>query len=308
VEFKVGNSVNSSGDATPYYSDGRQTIFEAGGPLSGFNVYISQGYICFGMWNRFERKYIKYTNGTPSFYPLTPNSIYLANLEFDGANKRIRAAITQANSTATTYSNWYSFSGLTNDPTSGSSSGDWSGVGGASRTSYYDYNTGETYSDHFGGQIGGIWLYNSFLPANSPALDAYYNNLGHLLGTGYSFVIPSDNSNQNSQRKPNTDWKLIEGQPLPDNQYSENGAGLSPAYPNPFTTTTSFGINLPDKQIVNVELFDAMGNRVKTIYAGELSSGVHDFTIDGTSLNSGMYLYKVTGEGFVQSGKVVLSK
>jgi hypothetical protein len=299
VEFKVGESVNKDKVPQPYYSDGRQTIFEAGGPLSGYNMYISNGYLCFGMWNRFERKFIQFDGDNPSFYPLTPNTVYLANLEFDNdaigenANPKFRVSVSMSNGSDATFSPWVPFSGLTYDGTTGSP--DYSGVGGACRTAYYDYSTGETYSDHFGGYISGIWIYNELLV--SPVLDGYYNTYGHLLGNNFSFAVPYPNDELHKDA-----WSISETNLLPESMI------MSSAYPNPFDTKTSFGINLPEKQIVTVELYDAMGNRVQTIYTGELGKGVHDFSIDGSNLSSGMYVFKVAGNNFVETGKVVLNK
>ncbi len=51
-----------------------------------------------------------------------------------------------------------------------------------------------------------------------------------------------------------------------------------------------------------------MGNKVLNIYKGSLGEGIYDFTIDGTDLVNGMYIFCATGDGFVKSGKVILSK
>jgi hypothetical protein len=300
ILFKVGNSNNHGyGDPAPYYSDGRQTIYEAGGPLSGFNVYISNGYLCFGMWNRFESQFIKYGGSPvkPDFYPMDADQIYMACLEFDGT--QFRASVSKATTDPDpagqgSYpgSGWYNFSGLTYDNTDGGSA-DLSGVGGAHRTAYYDYNTGETYSDHFGGYIGGIWLYNTVM--DKDYLDQLFALKAQDIGSDYKLIPPFND-------------KISEGWELMGKTAITDGNILSSAYPNPFTTTTSFGINLPEKQNIIIELYNDQCSKVQTIYAGELSKGLHDFKINGNELSSGLYLFKVTGDNFVQTGKVILSK
>jgi hypothetical protein len=292
VEFKVGASINQNPpDPVPYYSDGRQTICEFGGPLSGFNIYISKGYLCYGIWNRFERVYIQYNGNNPSFYPLDRNSIYLANLQFDSENLKFRVSVSKSGGTLPTWSDWVSFKGVTKDAE------DWSGIGGACRTAYYDYSIGSTYSDHFGGYIGGVWLFNELLVEED--LNGYYNILGNLLGSGYTFPVPAYPS---TPKETDGDWLVF------NEVISPEGKQVSEAFPNPFATRTSFGVYIDAQQYVLIELFDAHGSRIQTIFAGLLNKGVHDFTIDGTSLSSGMYLYKVTGADFVQTGKVILNK
>lgn len=290
VEFKVGNSINGQGDPYPNYSDGRQTIFEAGGGVSGYNVYISHGYLCFGVWNRLERKFIQYTDASPSFYPLSPNQTYLALLEFDAVNQRFRAAVTIAGGVPRAASDWIPFSGFTRDGS------DKTGIGGACRTRYYDYNIGETYSDHFGGYLGDIWLFNNIF--ENTELAPYYSLIGQQ--SGMIFPVPTFPENVTSPK--NSDgWVLFE-------QETAEGNELSSAYPNPFFDKTSFALDLPEKQNLSVTLWNAQGNLIETLFSGELNKGVHRFTIDGESLSSGIYMFRVDGDNFCQTGKVILSK
>ncbi|MCX6732789.1 MAG: hypothetical protein NTV98_04590, partial [Candidatus Roizmanbacteria bacterium] len=130
----------NEGGASQYYSmDGKQCIYEAGGPLSGYNLYIQNGYLIFGMWNRYERKYVQYTPAVGSteasgLYPLDPSKYYVAKLAFSGTNF---TATLYANGLSPVVSTPVTFSGLTVDGS------DATGIGGASRTSYHNYNTGE---------------------------------------------------------------------------------------------------------------------------------------------------------------------
>ena len=79
-------------------------------------------------------------------------------------------------------------------------------------------------------------------------------------------------------------------------------------YPNPFSSTTSFSLNLSDEQYINIELNDMLGKRVATIYSGILPKGLHDFTIDSHGLTDGVYLYRIQGTDFMETGKVVLKR
>ncbi len=310
--FQAGADMTNP--TAPYYSDGRQTICEFGGPLSGFNVYLSaSGNIGFGMWNRFERVFIN--NYDTDFYPIAPSDIIVAHLEFDGTSTDLsndngahtlpagnfRAMVTKYVSEGTTIaptvaSEWHSFHGLSEDMPG---SGDWSGIGGAMRTSYYDYNTGETYSDHFNGLLGQVFLYNAIYTSDPLIENDDMDKLYNVLNSQYKLnIAPPVNFNHAKAAA----WRVQE-ETLP-----MNAPLLSEAYPNPFVAKTSFGVNMPSAQPVTVALYDAQGNKIQNIFTGSLSAGIHDFSIDGANLNSGMYIFRVTGQDFVQSGKVILSK
>jgi hypothetical protein len=79
------------------------------------------------------------------------------------------------------------------------------------------------------------------------------------------------------------------------------------ARPNPFSTTTEFGVQLVRTQHVTVEVFNTLGQRVALLHDGPLAAGseVHEFRLDASALPSGVYLYRVTGEDFAAANAVV---
>jgi len=84
---------------------------------------------------------------------------------------------------------------------------------------------------------------------------------------------------------------------------------LSNAYPNPFNATSRFNIELPQTDQVNIVLFNILGEKVSTIYSGELSSNIrYTFEIDATKLSSGIYYYLVNSSNILKTKKVVLLK
>ena len=291
------------------YGDNRQCMVEAGGPLSGYNAYILNGKLCFGMWNRFERKFLVYDPPMSTYiYPLTGNQVYLAHLEYrhkEGNNGgHFRAILNKGTditgpvNTQNISSPLVDFAGLTLDGE------DRIGVGGATRTSYHDYNTGETYSDHYNGKLGDVMVYqfaDDFYINPTVTYFMQFADIYSYLDTKYNQLWAY--APTSSPMNKIGDWKVVDL-----TNYDLTKVQLSEAYPNPFVTKTSFGISLPETSIVSVDLYDASGNKVQNFYSGSLSKGMHDFTIDGTNLNSGMYMFRVTGQDFVQSGKVILSK
>ncbi len=69
-------------------------------------------------------------------------------------------------------------------------------------------------------------------------------------------------------------------------------------YPNPFNLTTIIPLTLDKQSNVELEIFNIIGQKVKTIYSGALDSGRHFFRWDGTDNNgrivsSGIYFYRL---------------
>jgi flagellar hook assembly protein FlgD len=59
---------------------------------------------------------------------------------------------------------------------------------------------------------------------------------------------------------------------------------------------------------VTISLHEITGIEIQAIYKGELSKGLHNFTIDGTSLAPGVYTYRILGANFSEAAKAVLIK
>lgn len=84
-------------------------------------------------------------------------------------------------------------------------------------------------------------------------------------------------------------------------------------YPNPFNPITSIRVALPFSSDVRVEIYNLIGQRVKTLYRGFLPAGRHTMTWNGTSETSnrvatGVYLCRVSFAGQVTTRKMLLVK
>lgn len=84
---------------------------------------------------------------------------------------------------------------------------------------------------------------------------------------------------------------------------------LYPAYPNPFNPTTTISFAVAARQAVKVEVFNALGQKVRTLFNGTLEANVpHNAQFDAVGLQSGMYIVRVSGENFNASQNVTLLK
>ena len=89
----------------------------------------------------------------------------------------------------------------------------------------------------------------------------------------------------------------------------ESAYQLGKAYPNPFNPQSTFSLTVGRDQEVQITLHDLLGKEVGLIHSG-LMEGQREqqFLIDGSGLSSGTYLYRVNGEYFSASGRVLLVK
>ncbi|PEN14731.1 hypothetical protein CRI94_00075 [Longibacter salinarum] len=82
---------------------------------------------------------------------------------------------------------------------------------------------------------------------------------------------------------------------------------VSPVSPNPVSDRAEFKVAVKSQQRVVVELFDALGRRVRTLYDGEMRPGTaHPVTVQRASLTSGHYFIRVQGEGFATTRRMVI--
>ncbi|RME24922.1 MAG: T9SS C-terminal target domain-containing protein, partial [Candidatus Zixiibacteriota bacterium] len=93
--------------------------------------------------------------------------------------------------------------------------------------------------------------------------------------------------------------------PLPDSYR------LAQNYPNPFNPTTVIAFTLPKGGTVRLDVFNLLGQRVRTLLDRYLPAGEHRVTFDarsdsGRPLGSGVYFYRLVTNDFIASKKMVL--
>ena len=89
---------------------------------------------------------------------------------------------------------------------------------------------------------------------------------------------------------------------------SPRSISLEAAYPNPFNPSTSMRLHIPAEGIVDVKIYNVMGQQVGVLHEGLMSSGYTNLTWDASSHSSGMYIVRVISEGYTVSQKVMLLK
>jgi hypothetical protein len=140
-------------------------------------------------------------------------------------------------------------------------------------------NSAETRNDENTLIINDVFIANQFMQE----FKKRYNEAG---GTGV-FIIPTS---------------------IDDNGIKEFSYQLHQNYPNPFNPITTIRFEIPYSQIVELAIYDMLGREVKRLYDGEVPAGVLTIDFNAQGLASGVYIYRLKTENFIDSKKLILLK
>jgi hypothetical protein len=88
---------------------------------------------------------------------------------------------------------------------------------------------------------------------------------------------------------------------------------LSRNYPNPFNPSTDIDFALPSAQHVTLDVYNVLGQHVRTLINGDLEAGEYSSIWNGrdesgASAPSGIYFYKLTAGSFTDTRKMLMIK
>lgn len=83
---------------------------------------------------------------------------------------------------------------------------------------------------------------------------------------------------------------------------------LNQNYPNPFNPTTKISYALKDAGLVELKLYDILGNEVAVIVNENQSAGIYEVSFNAGNLPSGIYFYRLTSGNFMDTKKLILLK
>ncbi len=101
--------------------------------------------------------------------------------------------------------------------------------------------------------------------------------------------------------------------PTMDNTTPIAATALLDNYPNPFHPSTTISYNLKTKAPVLIEVYNLKGQKVRTLISETKAAGTHSTLWNGTDENSqpvasGVYLYRMTADGYSSTRKMMLMK
>ena len=86
------------------------------------------------------------------------------------------------------------------------------------------------------------------------------------------------------------------------------GFELDQNYPNPFNPSTTIEFSIPQQSFVTLKVYDLLGREVASLVNKELQSGSYKTQFNASNLASGVYLYRLNADGFIQTKKLMLMK
>jgi hypothetical protein len=83
---------------------------------------------------------------------------------------------------------------------------------------------------------------------------------------------------------------------------------LGQNYPNPFNPETVIRYILAKISNVQLDIYSAAGQKIRTPFSGQQPAGIHTFTFNAVGLASGIYYYQITVNNHRQIRKMILLK
>jgi plastocyanin len=84
---------------------------------------------------------------------------------------------------------------------------------------------------------------------------------------------------------------------------------LSQNYPNPFNPNTTIKFSLPQASRVTLKVYDMLGNVAAVLVNNEnMSAGSYNADLNGITLSSGVYFYRLETENFTDVKRMTLVK
>jgi len=188
---------------------------------------------------------------------------------------------------------------------------------------FYNFNGGNYSTATISKPIGDqIWV-NIDLPYNN-------SNNGTVVSKNpeWTDVVSLQFTKVNSNKLPNLSWLLTSLfwaiydanniTPWENGEFEDLVTSIDPDgefptkyvleqnYPNPFNPSTKIVVDLPNKTVIKLQIYNLLGEVVKEIANGEYDAGTYEFTFEASGLASGVYLYRLETPEFINTKKMIL--
>jgi hypothetical protein len=130
-----------------------------------------------------------------------------------------------------------------------------------------------------------------------------WNDIGLMNDRTYHYTLYSVDLTGSRSALRSTDATPTAASAAAVSEYS-----LYQNYPNPFNPTTQIAFDLKDAGFVTLKIFNLMGQGVEELVQGNLGSGHHEVNFNAANLPSGVYVYRLSVNGFVSEKKMLLMK
>jgi len=101
---------------------------------------------------------------------------------------------------------------------------------------------------------------------------------------------------------------VVEPTSAEENSLIPDAIGLSQNYPNPFNAQTTIGFSLPEAQNIQLTIYDLLGRKVRILLDEYHQQGSYTIDFDASGLSSGVYFYRLSAGGTVETKRMLLLK
>jgi len=98
------------------------------------------------------------------------------------------------------------------------------------------------------------------------------------------------------------------GETKTEGNQSPSSFALTSVYPNPANTNVNMTIAVPISTNIDISIYDISGRKVSIVASGLYSPGEYTLTSDVSGLTNGVYIVKMTTDGFSASKNFVVAK
>lgn len=100
----------------------------------------------------------------------------------------------------------------------------------------------------------------------------------------------------------------IDGENMPDKGNKIFEFSLSQNFPNPFNPSTKLKYFVPSLNNIDISVYDALGNKIRTLVVGEKIRGYYSIEFNATGLSSGIYFCQMKSGKFIDTKKMLFLK
>ncbi len=146
------------------------------------------------------------------------------------------------------------------------------------------------------------------LNGNEFGLIGYWN-----FDEGVGTITADQTINGNNGTISGATWVISGITNVEESNSSPNSYNLSQNYPNPFNPSTTIEFSIPNPGLVQLKVFNILGQEVKSLMNEEKSAGNYSVQFNASQFASGIYFYQLQagspkGHAFVETKKMLMLK
>ncbi|MCH7723900.1 MAG: S8 family peptidase [Bacteroidetes bacterium] len=153
----------------------------------------------------------------------------------------------------------------------------------------YQFTTSTSYTD-YDFTIGG----GRFAPDNAE----YW-----VVSVDSTNLLSIETTHYNTNGTSFIQWKVSNGDKVKPSVYK-----LNQNYPNPFNPSTTIKYNLKENGYVSLKIYDILGREVANLISEKQIAGSYNVIFNADGLVSGVYIYKLKVNDFIEAKKMILTK